>query len=118
MQPPRPVFLLELIKPSHYDDDGYVIQWRRSFIPSNSLSAIYGLALDARKRRVLGDGADIEINAYDETNTRVPVARIIRRFRRNSNRGLVMMTGVQTNQFARALDLAHQFREAGIQVAI
>jgi radical SAM superfamily enzyme YgiQ (UPF0313 family) len=116
--PQRVKFLLELIKPSHYDDDGYVIQWRRSLIPSNSLSAIYGLAIDARERRVLGDSVNIQINAYDETNTRVPVTRIIRRFRRNSNCGLVMMTGVQTNQFERALDIAREFRQAGIQVAI
>ena len=27
-------FSLVLIKPSHYDDDGYVIQWLRSAIPS------------------------------------------------------------------------------------
>jgi hypothetical protein len=26
-------FHVELIKPSHYDDDGYLIQWRRSSIP-------------------------------------------------------------------------------------
>jgi hypothetical protein len=32
-------FYLELIKPSHYDDKGYVIQWRRAWIPSNSLSS-------------------------------------------------------------------------------
>jgi hypothetical protein len=32
-------FSLMLIKPSHYDDDGYVIQWFRSAIPSNSLRA-------------------------------------------------------------------------------
>jgi hypothetical protein len=25
-----------LIKPSHYDDEGYVIQWLRSAIPSNT----------------------------------------------------------------------------------
>jgi pyruvate-formate lyase-activating enzyme len=118
MQTPRQKFLVYLIKPSHYDDDGYVIQWRRSFIPSNSLSAIYGLVIDARERRVLGDGVDIEVVAYDETNIRVPVDRIIRRFARNSGRGLVMLTGVQTNQFARALDIARVFRQAGIQVAI
>jgi len=34
--PARRKFLLFLIKPSHYDDDGYVIQWLRSAIPSNS----------------------------------------------------------------------------------
>jgi hypothetical protein len=52
---------------------------------------------------------DIEIAAYDETNTKIPVRRIIRRFVRNSNRGLVMMAGVQTNQFARALDIRWSF---------
>ena len=31
------VFKLYFIQPSHYDDDGYVIQWLRSEIPSNSM---------------------------------------------------------------------------------
>jgi len=35
-----------LIKPSHYDDDGYVIRWWRAMIPSNSLAALYGVAAD------------------------------------------------------------------------
>jgi Radical SAM superfamily len=111
-------FLVELIKPSHYDDDGYVIQWWRGFIPSNSLSATYGLALTTREQRVLGEDVEIEIKPYDETNTRISTRAIIRRFARNSNSGLVMMVGVQTNQFARALDLAREFRAAGIQVVI
>ena len=42
-------FLVELIKPSHYDDDGYVIQWWRAIIPSNSLSSVYALTLDAAR---------------------------------------------------------------------
>ena len=33
-------FQLLLIKPSHYDDDGYVIRWWRAMIPSNSLAAV------------------------------------------------------------------------------
>ncbi len=49
----RKTFLVELIKPSHYDDDGYVIQWWRGWIPSNSLSCLYGLALDARRAACL-----------------------------------------------------------------
>ena len=36
-------FQIALIKPSHYDDDGYVISWYRSFIPSNSLAVVYSL---------------------------------------------------------------------------
>jgi hypothetical protein len=39
-------FVVELIKPSHYDDDGYVIQWWKSWIPSNSLACLYGIAPD------------------------------------------------------------------------
>jgi hypothetical protein len=46
-------FCLVLVKPSHYDDDGYVIQWLRSPIPSTSLAALYGLAQDCAERRVL-----------------------------------------------------------------
>ena len=64
----RKRFLFELIKPSHYDDDGYVIQWWRGFIPSNSLSTLYGIALDASERRVLGHDVVIAIQARDETN--------------------------------------------------
>ena len=33
-------FQLVLIKPLHYDDDGYVIRWFRAFIPSNSLAVV------------------------------------------------------------------------------
>ena len=44
-------FTIVLIKPSHYDDDGYVIQWRRSTIPSNSLASVYGLLLECAEAR-------------------------------------------------------------------
>ncbi len=37
---PRRVFHVELIKPSHNDDDGYVVQWLKAWIPSNSLSCL------------------------------------------------------------------------------
>ena len=49
------VFELVLIKPSHYDDEGYVIQWLRSSIPANTLATLNGLALDCAARRVLGE---------------------------------------------------------------
>jgi len=62
-------FLIILIKPSHYDDDGYVIQWVRSPIPSNSLASVYSLIDDCRTRKILGDDA-IRVNA---TVVRVPV---------------------------------------------
>ena len=112
----RKVFSLFLIKPSHYDDDGYVIQWARSSIPSNTLAAMYGLALDCVERRVLGDEVEIRITAWDETNTRIRPERIIRAIQAGG--GLVCLVGVQTNQFPRAVDLARPLRAAGVPVCI
>ena len=113
----RQTFQVELIKPSHYDDDGYVIQWRKAWVPSNSLSSVYGITLDILARKVLGD-IDLEMRAYDETNTVIPIQDIIKRLTAPGARGVVCMIGVQSNQFPRAMDMARQFRKHGIQVAI
>src|SRR4051794_30338117 len=114
----RETFFVEIIKPSHYDDDGYVIQWLREFLPSNSLACLYALTHAAVQRRVLGEQVDVVANAYDESNTVIPVRRIIRRAQAAGGRGLVLLAGVQTNQLPRAADLARQFRAAGLQVAV
>ena len=37
----RKLMRLVLIKPSHYDDDGYVISWWRSIVPANSLACVH-----------------------------------------------------------------------------
>ena len=76
----RRKFLLILIKPSHYGEDGYVIRWWRTTIPSNSLAAVYGIASDCAERKVLGPDVDIEIDVFDETNTRVDIAGLLKRF--------------------------------------
>ncbi len=110
-------FVVELIKPSHYDNDGYVIQWLKSWIPSNSLACVYGIAQDAAAREVLGPDVALELNAYDECHTVIPIKPIIRRIKK-ADGGLVCLIGVQSNQFPRAVDIAAQFRAAGIQVAI
>ena len=111
-------FQLVLIKPSHYHDDGYVIRWWRALIPSNSLASVYGLALDCSRRHVLGEDVEIDIDLIDETNTRVNIPKLIRRFRRNDNFGLLALVGVQSNQYPRALDIARPFRAAGIPMAL
>ena len=116
--PARRRFKLLLIKPSHYDDDGYVIRWWRTLIPSNSLAAVYGIATDCAERRVLGADVAIEIDVIDECNTRVDVPAHLTAFRRNGGFGLVALVGVQSNQYPRALDLARPFRAAEIPVVI
>ncbi len=115
-QPKR--FQLYLLKPSHYDDEGYVIQWLRSAIPSNTLAALYGLAIDCQDRKVLGPDTQIDIFEADETNTRIRPERIARSIKVAGGLGLVALVGVQSNQFPRAMDIARKLRAAGIQVAI
>jgi radical SAM superfamily enzyme YgiQ (UPF0313 family) len=110
-------FCLILVKPSHYDDDGYVIQWFRSTIPSNSLASVYGLARDCVLRNALGDDVAIEIHPFDETNTRIRPDRLAEMIERAGS-GMVMLVGVQSNQFPHALDLARPLRQRGIQVGI
>jgi len=110
-------FRVVLIKPSHYDDDGYVIQWHRSIVPSNTLAAMYGLTQDVIERRALGDDVDICVDAFDETNTRIRVKQIIKQIKAAGS-GLVGFVGVQSNQFPRTMDMARKFRAAGIQVCI
>ena len=110
-------FVIELIKPSHYDDDGYVIQWWKSWIPSNSLACLYGIVSDIAERRALGPDVAVELRAYDECHTVIPIRHIIRRIK-DADAGLVCLVGVQSNQFPRAMDIARQFREDGIAVAV
>jgi len=111
-------FHFVMIKPTHYDDDGYPIQWFRSAIPSNTLACLNALAEDAVDRDVLGPGVRIELHTYDETNRRVRPEKIIAMIRKSGGRALIGMVGVQSNQFPRAVDLARPFLEAGLPVCV
>ena len=113
----RRAFRVVLIKPSHYDQDGYVIQWWRSTLPSNSLASVYGLVEECVRARTLGPDVDIEIEACDECNTVVDVAGVAKRIRASGG-GMVGLIGVQSNQFPRALDLGRQFRAHGLPVVM
>jgi hypothetical protein len=110
-------FKVVLIKPSHYDADGYVIQWWRSTVPSNSLASVYGLLAECAEAKVLGPDVDIEIEAYDECNTIIDVKDTIRQIRAAGS-GFVGLVGVQSNQFPRALDLGRQLRAGGLTVVM
>ena len=111
------VFRVVLIKPSRYDDDGYVVQWWRSAIPSNSLACLNGLALKCAEDKVLGADVDIRPVVYDETNTILPVEKIIQDIK-DCGSGFVGLVGVQSNQFPRAVDLSRRFLAADIPVVI
>jgi Radical SAM superfamily len=112
------IFHFVMIKPTHYDADGYPIQWVRSAIPSNTLACLHALAEDAKRREVLGPDVDIRLHSYDETNRRIRPDKIIAMIRQEGGRALIGLVGVQSNQFPRAVDLARPFLAAGIPVSI
>jgi radical SAM superfamily enzyme YgiQ (UPF0313 family) len=110
-------FSLVLVKPSHYDDDGYVIQWFRSSMPANSLACLYGLAVECDQEKVLGENIELKIYAFDEANTHINAKKITSLID-SADDGMLMLVGVQSNQFPRALDIAKPLRAKGIKVAI
>ncbi|MFL5006585.1 MAG: B12-binding domain-containing radical SAM protein, partial [Microvirga sp.] len=118
VKPRQRRFQLILIKPSHYADDGYVVQWARAVIPSNTLAVLYSLGRDSAERAVLGPDTAIDITVIDEINSRVKIQQLLSRFRRHGGFGLLGIVGVQSNQFPRALDIARPFRAAGVPVMI
>lgn len=108
-------FHIVLIKPSKYDDDGYVIRFWKGVLPSNTLNVLHGLTEDIKAREVFG-ALPIEVTTFDETAEKVPLAKIVRWSKAPATKLLVCLVGVQTNQFPRAMDMAKTFRREGITV--
>ncbi len=107
-----------LVKPSKYDDEGYVIRHFRGVLPSNTLACLYSLTEDLKIRKSLGENVEIEASVLDDSVQKIPVDRIIRSNHPPVKRTLVALVGVQSNQFPRAADLARRFRQGGVQVVI
>jgi radical SAM superfamily enzyme YgiQ (UPF0313 family) len=114
----RKTIHLYLIKPSQYDDDGYVVRHWRGVLPSNTLACLAGLTEDAIRRNNLDNLYNLKMHLLDETVDKIPVAKICRSQRWGLTKAVVCLVGVQTNQFPRACDLAHEFRKAGVTVMI
>ena len=91
-------FHIVLIKPSKYDDEGYVIRFWKGVLPSNTLNVLHGLTEDIKTRRVFGT-LPIEVTTFDETAEKVPTAKIISWSKAPNVKLLVCLVGVQTNQF-------------------
>ena len=97
-------FLLFLIKPSHYEDDGYVIQWVRP--PCRPIRSPVSTASPGRH----GGRAGREVDSRSWPSTRpTPASGRTASPARSptaGGRGLVGFVGVQSNQFPRVMDCA------------
>src|SRR5262245_66387389 len=98
---PSSSLVLLLIRPSKYDDDGYVIRHWRGVLPSNTLNCLYGLTQEAIRSGALDD-LHVTVRALDEAVDRIDPRRLARRHLRWGARAVVVLAGVQTNQFPRA----------------
>jgi radical SAM superfamily enzyme YgiQ (UPF0313 family) len=113
----RPRLVVILVRPSKYDDEGYVIRHLRGTLPSNTLSCLNSLTEDVVWQGTLGD-VELHVEVIDEIVSRVDPVALGRRFRQPGTRVVVGLVGVQTNQFPRAQDLTRQFLAEGFAVMI
>src|SRR5689334_17007532 len=97
-----------LVRATNYTDDGYPIRTRVGVIRSNTLTQMATLVRDLAAHPFYA-GVRITTRLIDEAIQRVPSAKIIRNARKPGVREIVMLVGVQTNQYPRALDIASWF---------
>jgi hypothetical protein len=117
MSGPYRRLVVVLIRPSRYDDDGYVVRHWRGTLPSNTLGCLQSLTEDAARSGELGT-RNVHVEVIDEIVTRVDPRAIGRRWRQDGTKIVVGLVGVQTNQFPRAQDLARLFVAQGLSVII
>ncbi|MBI5470789.1 MAG: radical SAM protein [Ignavibacteriae bacterium] len=108
---------ITLIRPTNYTDDGYPIQMRVGVIRSNTLTQMGALTRDLVNYPFFS-GISLNVRLVDEAIQRVPTQEIITRSRLPGVRTIVMLVGVQSNQFPRAQDIASRFVPHDIPVLI
>jgi radical SAM superfamily enzyme YgiQ (UPF0313 family) len=108
---------ITLVRPTNYTDDGYPIKMRISVIRSNTLTQMATLSRDIVNHPFFRDVA-VNVRTVDEAHESVPVKKILRRSRKPGVQAIVMLVGVQSNQFPRAQDIASWFLPHGVPVLI
>ena len=108
---------MTLIRPTNYTDDGYPIQMRLGVIRSNTLTQMGALARDIVNGAFFRD-LKLNVRLIDEAIQRVPTEDIIERSKEPGVKTVVMLVGVQSNQFPRAQDIASWFLPLDIPVMV
>ena len=117
MSAPRRRLEVFLIRPTKYDDDGYLLRHFRGVLPSNTLACLHALTEDVAARGVLGS-VSVHTHLCDESVEAVPDREIRRAARRGGTRVVICLVGAQTSQFPRTMDLAQRFRALGLSVLV
>jgi radical SAM superfamily enzyme YgiQ (UPF0313 family) len=105
------------IKPSRYDEEGYVQSFRWGVQPSNTLTTLAALN-EAFNQHCAGSKARLETIIWDELCDGVIGPQTIKAIKEKAVADhaelLVGLAGVQSNQYPRGRDLALQFVACGV----
>ncbi len=103
-----------LIRPTHYDDDGFPHRYWRGVLPSNSLAVMNSLTSEALAR-ILPDGFPIEVHALEDgiSLQAGELARLSLRFPEPGTKLIVGLVAVQTAEFPRACDIIDRWKARG-----
>lgn len=108
---------LILIRATNYTDDGYPIKTRIGVIRSNTLTQMGTLARDLTNYPFF-TGVSINVHLIDEATDHIPVRKILKRSKVPGVKTIVMLVGVQSNQYPRAQDIASLFLPYDIPVLV
>jgi hypothetical protein len=106
-----------LIRPTNYTDDGYPIKTKIGVIRSNTLTQIGTLVNDFVNAPFM-KGVSLTLRKIDEAIEWIPYREIIDQSKLFGTKSVIMLVGVQSNQYPRALDIASKFRAHDIPVLI
>ncbi|MBI4417245.1 MAG: radical SAM protein [Ignavibacteriales bacterium] len=106
-----------LIRATNYTDDGYPIKMKVCVIRSNTLTQMATLTRDIVNDLFFA-GIRVNVRTVDEAYENVPRKEIVKRSKERGVRAIVMLVGVQSNQFPRAQDVASWFLPYDIPVLI
>ncbi len=108
------------IKPSRYDEDGYVQVFRYGVQPNNTLTVLK--ALNENYNRNFGAKRNVHLDTviWDEICDGVVSPETIKAIKEKAQEDgvelLIGMAGVQSNQYPRGRDIALQFVAHGVRV--
>ncbi len=104
------------VLPSRYDDEGYVNRYVIGLLPSNTLTCLQSLTVDAARTGALGPDIDVSVSVYDDAYCKTPFRSLARQCARENATLIIGLVGVQSNQFPRACDLVAEFRHTGARI--
>jgi len=102
-----------LIKPSKYDDEGFVIRYFRGVLPSNTLACMNSLTLKFADNWLAEKNIHVSVEIFDDIVDDIPYRKIAR-MNSGNRMVIVALVGVQSNQFVRASDIAKKLNALNV----